>query len=358
MADVARAAGTSVSTVSLALRNSPLISGATRRRVQEAAVKVGYVPDPHVAQLMSYLRRPSPQKSAGVLAYLTAFEPPEAWRSVRVWGRYHAGAVRRAAALGYKLEEFAVRSTGMTEKRLSRVLQARGIRGLVIAPLPEGTHDLDFEWEHFSAVGIGLSLTAPRLHRVVHHHFGSMADALQQVRARGYRRMALVLEPYHDARVEHHWSAAFLSGLRQGGDRDPALIFEHLNQPAEFIDWFRRYRPELLVADNLVAARILDQAGFRIPRDYAYVSLNLVAIDKGFAGIDQCSENIGECAVTRLFASLQQNECGVPAVAETILVPGGWVDGPSVPHRDKRTAAVVRPPDVDRKSQPYLSGLR
>jgi LacI family transcriptional regulator len=44
-------------TVSLALRNDPRISPATKRKVFAAARRLGYRPDPHLAELMDLLRR-------------------------------------------------------------------------------------------------------------------------------------------------------------------------------------------------------------------------------------------------------------------------------------------------------------
>jgi LacI family transcriptional regulator len=54
---VARALGVSRSTVSLALRDDPRISDATRRRVRRAAEDLGYTANPLIATLMSTLRR-------------------------------------------------------------------------------------------------------------------------------------------------------------------------------------------------------------------------------------------------------------------------------------------------------------
>lgn len=357
MTDIGYAAGVSVSTVSLALRNSPLIPLPTRKRVQGAAARLGYVLDPQLSRLMSYLHRPSATKPAGTVAYLTGFDPPDAWRSVPVWCRYFSGAQRRAEELGYKVEEFSMCTPGMTPKRLSRVLRARGITGIVVAPLPEGTHQLAFEWDQFSAVAIGLSLWEPRHHCFVHHHLASMTRALESARARGYRRLALVLQPNHDLRVQRHWSAAYLAEQRHAGLAATDLIFDRLDQPAEFIEWFRQCRPDVVIGDNLVAARILDQAGYRIPRDCGYIVLNLAGFEKGFAGIDQRSESIGASAVSRLVARLHQNESGVPEIPETTLVPGTWMDGASLPTPGD-SLHVVRPQHHDVQKHPHLSRLR
>mgnify|MGYP003321266825 CR=1 FL=1 len=51
--DLARETGVSTATVSRALRGLPRVSEDTRRRVMEAAVRLGYVPSPHAVGLAS-----------------------------------------------------------------------------------------------------------------------------------------------------------------------------------------------------------------------------------------------------------------------------------------------------------------
>jgi transcriptional regulator with XRE-family HTH domain len=55
MADVAKAARVSKNAVSLALRGDPQISESTRRRIEEAAKKLGYRRNPVVGELMARL---------------------------------------------------------------------------------------------------------------------------------------------------------------------------------------------------------------------------------------------------------------------------------------------------------------
>ena len=57
MRDVATKARVSVSTVSLALRDSPRVVPETKRRVQQAAGVAGYQPNPLVRSVMAAVRR-------------------------------------------------------------------------------------------------------------------------------------------------------------------------------------------------------------------------------------------------------------------------------------------------------------
>src|SRR3954469_21892860 len=64
--DVAKIAGVHFTTVSLALRNHPSIPPSTRERVQQAALRIGYSPDPVFAALTHFhvngaVRTASPQ---------------------------------------------------------------------------------------------------------------------------------------------------------------------------------------------------------------------------------------------------------------------------------------------------------
>lgn len=76
----------------------------------------------------------------------------------------------RAKELGYLLEPFWLRAPGMAGRRAATVLQARGIESVIVAPLPDGAHTLDFGWESFAVTAVGHSLEKPELHHVESAH--------------------------------------------------------------------------------------------------------------------------------------------------------------------------------------------
>ena len=82
--DIARAAGLSQATVSLALRRHPGLPAATIARVHAAAAGLGYRPDPLVSALMSQrqARKPGGTLRAKI-AFLTAFPTRDGWRRSR-----------------------------------------------------------------------------------------------------------------------------------------------------------------------------------------------------------------------------------------------------------------------------------
>jgi LacI family transcriptional regulator len=66
--DIAKAAGVSHVTVSLALRNQAQIPTATRNRIRSLADKMGYVPDPALGRLNAYRRFASSESPGSALA--------------------------------------------------------------------------------------------------------------------------------------------------------------------------------------------------------------------------------------------------------------------------------------------------
>lgn len=78
MTDIAKAAGVSKNTVSLALRGSPKVSAVTRRRIEKAAKSLGYRPNPTVAHLMAELRQNRSQGYQSTLAIINAHEHKDA----------------------------------------------------------------------------------------------------------------------------------------------------------------------------------------------------------------------------------------------------------------------------------------
>src|SRR5882724_6608619 len=100
---IAREVGVSHATVSMALRNHPLISAKTRQRVRRVADRLGYRPDPEVAKLMHHLRLKHKARFQSTIAALsTVAEGHETPYALAI----AEGAHRAAVALGYGFSVF------------------------------------------------------------------------------------------------------------------------------------------------------------------------------------------------------------------------------------------------------------
>ena len=133
LADIAKADGTHVTTVSLAIRNSPRLADNTRKRIQALAAKMGYVPDPAMQALVSYRKAIRKNVSPTVIAYLTNWTTRWGWKNTTGHPHFFEGAKAAAEEMGYKLEHFWIREKDLTYNRLNKILQARSIRGVIVA---------------------------------------------------------------------------------------------------------------------------------------------------------------------------------------------------------------------------------
>jgi len=161
MRQIAAAAGVSVATVSMALRNSEKITPETRAKVREVAEKLNYRPDPLIAALAGR-RRERNLSSLDIIAYVTAYPTKEGWRANRFAPAAYDGACARAAQRGYRIEHFWLRDEQMTTRRLANILQARGILGRLFRALPRRR----------AAVHLRLGPFLRRRHRL--HHVASV----------------------------------------------------------------------------------------------------------------------------------------------------------------------------------------
>ena len=71
LGDVAREAGVSRMTVSLALRENGRLQATTAERVRAAAKRLGYMPNPRLSQVMAETARTRHGGQSGTLAFLT-----------------------------------------------------------------------------------------------------------------------------------------------------------------------------------------------------------------------------------------------------------------------------------------------
>ena len=351
LADVAKRADVHVTTVSLAMRNHPRLPEETRKRIQALAEEMGYRPDPMMRALVSYRGKVMERRNTPTLAYVTNWTTRWGWKKVTAHPEFFAGAEAMANQLGFKLEHFWMREPGLTDGRLSRMLYARGINGLIIASHGREMGDaLQFDWPNFSAVKIDYFPHQPVLHNVTNNQCDIVRLAMQKVIAMGYRRIGFVMHRGWDHAVDHLWTAGFLCEQQHLATRDrvPAHIFpapepverwfNENNAPvvvdrAELKAWIERYRPEVIISNGSFVLPVLKELGREIPRDVAFVDVFLEDFSGKTAGVRQNHGTVGATAVEILAGQLQHNKFGVPEIPTTTYVEGTWFGGASCPVR-------------------------
>lgn len=329
MQTIADAAGVSRMTVSRALRNHPESSAEIRARIQKIAEDLGYRPNPLVAALMANLRAAREPSQGQTLAFITGFDQRDGWRRFPSVVRFFHGASGRAERQGFRLEHFWAFEPGQSGKRLSRILVARGIDGLIVAPRPRAHFELDLDWNRFAAATLEFTLEKPELHRASNDQFRTLLLTLEELKRRGYRRAGLVLLDREDE-VNRLWRAAFLLH-RDLHRRVVPPVFLHEYDESAFTRWFTKHRPDAVVGMSSDLPDWIRKLGLSVPDDVGFAHLNLQEDHIGrFAGVDQRHQLVGAVAVDLVTGQLYRNERGIPEVPRVLLLEGAWVDGPTL----------------------------
>ena len=303
-------------------------------RSEAAAARLGYRPNPLVAALMADLRGRHPQRDAAhVIAYVESY-PADATPQQRAsLLRFRNGARAEAERRGHRLDLFRLGTGGQPESGLQRVLDGRGIRGVVFAPFPRTGTRLEVEWGDFALAAVGFSLESPRLHRAVNHQLQSVQLAFARLGALGYRRIGLAVTRHEDARARRHWLSSLLLARHDHPEGElafPLLYADTITRPA-LQAWVRRERPDVVVSTEMGVRPMIDAEVRRSRRRIGFAHLHLVAPLSGCSGIDQNNERVGAAAVDLVIEQLHANSYGPPEVPKTVLIEGTWVDGTSAP---------------------------
>ncbi len=328
---LAKVLGLSRTTVSDALRGSARVDPQTALRVKQAAHEAGYRRNPLAGALMSELRRSRGTTFRGVLAAIDFNEPDRPAGAALYHRELSAGVGARATELGFKTERFAVGQAGVSVPRLDSILQSRGISGVILLPVwgdPDLSH---LDWTRFAGIYTDYIIERPRLHTVCSDQFRSLLAALQRLAPLGYRRPGLFLQKHQDERLQYRWSAAFRAFQENhpGIKPIPPLIVDRY-QRADFIRWFRRCRPDVVLSHNSDVIEWMESCGARLPATHGYVCLNLHMKNRPCAGLDLQPHTLGARAAELLIAQLQHNETGIPESPSTTMIPARWVDGPTL----------------------------
>ena len=336
--DIALRTGVHFTTVSMALRNNPRVSEATRVRIKKVAAEMGYRPDAMLSALSSYRMSQRKPRFKAMLAWINTAMTPAKSNPVVLFREFYEGACERADCLGYGIAEINLGEPGLTRGRMGAVLKARGIQGALVAPLPRGRDSIDLiPWEKLSTVTFGYSLARPLLHTVTASQYHAMRTILRELRALGYHRIGYVSEREFERRTDGNWQAAFwVDANEQAPDRRvPLFICDDGESPDRkaFRDWYSLHRPEVLVLTSNAGYWVrseLNALKLTAPQDIGLVFHDVVTGDKTNTGIDENGLVTGAAAVDFLVAMINRQECGIPDNPQQLLIEGRWVQGRTV----------------------------
>lgn len=335
--ELAASLGMSKSAVAYALRGSSKVSEATRDRVQARARDLGYRPNPVASAFLHQVRMRGAPCYRANLALLRAGRKGEHQKTqtgppgdARFIKELVAGALERAQELGYGLEEVYV--GGLSSRRLTDMLIARGVLGIAVAPLAHALGHLTLDWSKFAVAAYGHSMVRPMVHRLVHDHAEGMRTAMRALRRKGFTRVGLALSLDSDTRSNGTWSSAYLGTQLQYPSHERVLPL--LLPIAQFT-------PNTICAWAVQAdldAIIIHATGcnLTLPAQFAKMNRRIpcVVLDReesdDCAGIDQQFKFNGRILIDILSSQILHNEQGLPVKPIVSMVKGAWVDVPSL----------------------------
>jgi LacI family transcriptional regulator len=340
--DIAREAGVSHVTVSLALRDRREIPLRTRRRIREIARKMGYLPDPMLHALSAYrLKYRTPTFKAN-LAWINSYPQPGDLYGSEDFRCYHQGAKERAGELGYGIEDVRLADYGFRFPSVERMLEARGIRCLLLAPGPVHGAALRFTWSRFTVVRFGYSLGRPAMHTVTNAQYRTSFACVENLVKRGYRRIGYVTRRSSEERNDSNFLSGYLAASYQLRlEPMPVLELEDVSNEGHFEpmrEWLAAWRPDAVVSLQPGVYHTLLAWKVRIPGDVAFAFLAVPAKDPLFSGMYQNPRVIGRRAVDLLVSSYERQEKGLPRVPVHLLIESSWRQGRTTRSRSPRKA--------------------
>lgn len=354
--DIAREANVSKPTVCRALQGKGRISKETAKRIEEAAKRLGYQPDPTLSALSRYRWSSSqaPAKTTYSLAIInvlpsgsaTGHETKKPYSAA-----YHI--LQRARELNLIVDEHVLDVT-TRPAHLSRMLMARGVDGIIF-DINGPIFDWDFAWEKFACVTIGFDHDSHRTHAVTSDWFSALRLAVSKALAVGYKRIGFANFHRRNPAIDARILGAILveqERLAESFGPQPALFTYPIDRNPDkdvfktegpaFIEWFRREKPEVIIDTNSFGIWWLRDAGVKPAVDVGYITLiaHSPAGQPQWSGTIHQKELQGKLAVDLLLNMVQINQKGLADTPLRLTTSCPWVEGTTLgkPHAAKKKA--------------------
>jgi LacI family transcriptional regulator len=312
LADIARAAGTSLSTASRALSGRGYVAAAVRRRLFEVADELGYVPD---ASAQALKQRTSRTIGVVVCDLGDSF-----------YAQAVAGIEQTLRNAGYQVVLVTDNKDGAQELAAARTFLTLRTPGVIIAPVGSEATTL-LRLQGVSVVEIDRQLSPGECDAVVLDNRQAAIDAMSHVLALGHTRIGLLT-------VGTAWNsdAGRQDGYRLALERAGIPVDDELVSkvtPTESDSLVERRIRNLLGQQGLTAIfaannvltvrawRVLRQVRLRIPEDLSLVGFDdapwMDMVTPGITVVAQPAFDIGRRAASLLLRRVE-NRSLPPAV--------------------------------------------
>jgi len=327
---IAKEAGVSIATVSMALRGQGKLAPDNVARIRQIAEDLGYRPDPMLASLASRRFR-SGEQAEGLPLALLEFPPFESERNSTTQYREHL--IDHATALGYAPQVYSVQEMGRYHD-FTRVLYHRGTVGAIITGQPEADLFANrVRWKNFTLVQCGRYRSTLPLHTVRPDIFQAIKLSFESAYARGYRRIGFAIgrhpEVLEDDLARLGAANAHIQIQLDQKDQIPPY-FESLREIEPMLKWVDKHQPDVIISFSVALWHFLKDRGAKNSKDIGFACLHLNDESEepvAFSGLNQSRREIARQSILLTDQMVRHNERGVPETARHILIASTWVEG-------------------------------
>jgi DNA-binding LacI/PurR family transcriptional regulator len=343
LSDIARHVGCAVSTVSIALRGDQRVERGTREKILAGAKKLRYRPNPVLAALASHQFK---RAQKGIpLAFLTQDEA-----SIGSEYRLYLDERKHAASLGYDFQHYHIPELRKLRDP-SRMLYQRGIEGIVLSYYANAQTLPPIDWNLFAVAALGgengLS-GLPSFHRASVDHFSVVRRCWSEAQKAGYRRIGIVLQEHDPLLVDdimRHSAGLYCQTRVAPRDKVPILRlhFGDWKLTAPILRaWLDKNKPDLVIGLQAFVSWIIEEVGWKIPQQVAFIAINLDLSKKGVAGMEDLAGSVTSAAVDLIDQQIRHRIRGIPEDPRMVVIGSRWIPGRSFPAKRPPNASPRR----------------
>lgn len=336
LADVARAAGVSISTASLALNGSTRVAAKTRIRLQEIAKRLNYQPNAMAQGLVS--------RRSGVVGLVVP--------SVRnpYFARVVESVEQAVRAAGYGLVTATTGEDAEREREALRSLIGHRVEGLIVTSCSRSAEEFSAGMHPgFPVVLLGRRIAGVRADFLsIDHEAGAFA-AVTHLLDGGFSRIALITGPLHLSDASQRFKGYRQALAARGQASESSLVVQGDFSEAsgrramnELLD--REQPPDAVYVSNILmlqgALQVLRARRVEVPRELALIAndrsdwVDLLAVP--VTTVEQPTDSMGSIAAEMLLRRIADRE---RAWEQVELKPALVVRDSSMPVHLRREAA-------------------